>query len=52
MNNLKIFIFAFNRPDLLQKQLDCFDKYLNGNYDVTVKKHYKNNSGLTILEKR
>jgi len=41
MNNLKIFIFAFNRPDLLQKQLDCFDKYLDGNYDVNVVYDYR-----------
>lgn len=41
MNNLKIFIFAFNRPDLLQKQLDCFNKYLDDNYDVNVVYDYR-----------
>lgn len=41
MNNLKIFIFAFNRPDLLQKQLDCFDKYLIGDYDINVVYDYR-----------
>ena len=36
MINLKVFIFAFNRPDLLQKQLDSFSKYLVGDYDINV----------------
>jgi hypothetical protein len=41
MINLKIFIFAFNRPDLLQKQLDCFSEYLVGNYNINVIYDYR-----------
>jgi hypothetical protein len=41
MNKLKIFIFAFNRPDLLQKQFDCFKHYLVGDYDINVVYDYR-----------
>jgi hypothetical protein len=41
MTNLKIFIFACNRPDLLQKQFDCFNHYLSGDYNVNVIYDYR-----------
>ena len=41
MSKLKIFIFAFNRPDLLQKQFDCFYRYLIGEYQVNVVYDYR-----------
>jgi hypothetical protein len=44
MTTLKVFIFAFNRPDLLQKQLDSFEKYLVGDYDINVVYDYREDS--------
>lgn len=41
MSNLKIFIFAFNRTDLLQKQIDCLKKYLVGQYDINLVYDYR-----------
>lgn len=37
----KIFIFAFNRPDLLQKQIDTFNNYLIGDYQINLILDYR-----------
>lgn len=38
---IKLFIFAFNRPDLLIKQIDTIKKYLNGDYSIEVLYDYR-----------
>jgi len=37
----KIFIFAFNRPDLLQKQIDTFNNCLLGEYQINLVLDYR-----------
>lgn len=36
MKKTQIFIFAFNRPDLLEKQISCFKKFFVGEYETNV----------------
>jgi hypothetical protein len=33
---VKIFTFVFNRPDILQYQIDCFNKYLEDKFEINV----------------
>lgn len=44
MTALKVFIFTFNRPDLLQRQLDSLKKYLVGDYNINVIYDYREDS--------
>ena len=39
--NTKIFTFVFNRPDLLQRQIDSFNKFFIGNYELNVVCDYR-----------
>lgn len=36
MKKVKIFTFVFNRPDILQQQIDCFKKYVEDNFEFNV----------------
>jgi hypothetical protein len=38
---IKVFIFAFNRPDLLSKQIDSLKKHLIGDYSIEVLYDYR-----------
>ena len=33
---VKIYAMVFNRPDLLQQQIDCFNKYLQDEFEFNV----------------
>ena len=33
---VKIYAMVFNRPDLLQQQIDCFNKYLQDDFEFNV----------------
>ena len=37
----QIFTFVFNRPELLQKQIDCFNKFFVGEYEINVVCDYR-----------
>lgn len=41
MKKTQIFTFVFNRPDLLQKQIDCFKKFFVGDYEINVVCDYR-----------
>jgi len=41
MKKTQIFTFVFNRPDLLQKQIDCFKKFFVGQYELNVVCDYR-----------
>ncbi len=50
MKNTQIFSFVFNRPDLLQKQIDCFKKFFSGDYEINVVCDYRDKKYLKEFE--
>jgi hypothetical protein len=50
MKNTQIFSFVFNRPDLLQRQIDCFKKFFSGNYEINVVCDYRDEKYLKEFE--
>lgn len=46
----QIFSFVFNRPDLLQKQIDCFEKFFDGDYEINVVCDYRDKKYLKKFE--
>lgn len=51
MKKTQIFTFVFNRPDLLQKQIDCFKKFFVGKQQINVVCDYRDNQYLHQFEK-
>jgi len=51
MKKTQIFTFVFNRPDLLQKQIDCFKKFFIGDYEINVVCDYRNEKYLDSFKK-
>ena len=46
---IKIFTFAFNRPDILQYQIDSFKKYIEDDFEFHVVYDTRDNEHLESL---
>lgn len=48
--SIQIFIFAFNRPDFLKKQIECFQKNLKNDYTLNVVCDYRDETYLNEFD--
>tara|TARA_A100001234_G_scaffold194700_1_gene183125 strand:+ start:912 stop:1655 length:744 start_codon:yes stop_codon:yes gene_type:complete len=50
MKKTQIFTFVFNRPDLLQKQIDCFKNFFTGDYEINVVCDYRDDQYVEVFK--